>query len=49
MITLAKNYPPRVRKVVADILGDIKQAALQREMKKTLLPTTRFNMNYKTV
>ncbi len=49
VITLAKNYPPRVRKVVADILGDIKQAALQREMKKTLLPTTRFNMNYKTV
>ncbi len=49
VITLAKNYPPRVRKAVADILGDIKQAALQREMKKTLLPTTRFNMNYKTV
>ena len=49
VITLAKNYPPRVRKVVVDILGDIKQAALQREMKKTLLPTTRFNMNYKTV
>lgn len=49
VITLAKNYPPRVRKVVADILGDIKQTVLQREIKKTLLSTTRFNMNYKTV
>lgn len=49
VVTLAKNYPPRVRKVVADILRDIKQTVLQREMEKTLLPTTRFNINYKTV
>ena len=39
---------PRVRKVVADILGDIRQTVLQTEMAKTILPTTRFNLDYKT-
>ena len=48
IVSLAKNYPPRVRKAVADILGDIGQTALQMEMAKTLLPTTRFNLDYKT-
>ncbi len=47
-VFLAKSYPPRVRKVVADILGDIGQTMLQTEMAKTLLPTTRFNLDYKT-
>lgn len=47
-VSLAKKYPPRVRKVIADILGDIEQSILQAEMAKTLLPTTRFNLNYKT-
>lgn len=44
--SLAKSYPPRVRKVVADLMGDIGQSALQTELKKTILPTTRFNLNY---
>lgn len=48
IVSLAKNYPPRVRRVVADILGDIGQAMLQTEMTNTLIPTTRFNFNYKT-
>ena len=48
IVSLAKSYPPRVRKAVADILGDIGQTALQMEMAKTLLPTTRFNLDYKT-
>lgn len=47
VVALAKYYPPRVRKVVADMLGDMERTDLQREMKKTLRPTTRFNMNYK--
>lgn len=46
IVYLAKSYPPRVRKVVADILGDIGQTVLQAKMEKTILPTTRFNMNY---
>jgi len=48
IVSLAKRYPPRVRKVVADILGDIGQTSLQAEMRKALLPTTRFNLGYKT-
>lgn len=48
IVSLAKRYPPRVRKAVADILGDIGQTVLQKEMAKTLLPTTRFNLGYKT-
>ena len=48
IVFLAKSYPPRVRKVVADILGDIRQTVLQTEMAKTILPTTRFNLDYKT-
>lgn len=48
VVSLAKKYPPRVRKVVADILGDIGQNMLQVEMEKTLIPTTRFNLDYKT-
>lgn len=48
IVSLAKSYPPRVRKVVADILGDIRQTVLLTEMAKTILPTTRFNLDYKT-
>ena len=48
IVSLAKSYPPRVRKTVTDILGDIGQTVLQAEMTKTLLPTTRFNLDYRT-
>lgn len=48
IVSLAKRYPPRVRKTVTDILGDIGQTVLQAEMAKTLLPTTRFNLDYRT-
>ena len=48
IVSLAKSYPPRVRKAVADILGDIGQTMMQMEMAKTLLPTTRFNLDYRT-
>ena len=48
IVSLAKSYPPRVRKTVTDILGDIGQTVLQAEMAKTLLPTTRFNLDYRT-
>jgi hypothetical protein len=49
VVSLAKNYPPRVRKIVADILGEIGQHDLQREISNTILPTTRFNLNYETI
>ncbi len=48
IVALAKRYPPRVRKVIADMMGDIGQTAFQTEMMGTLLPTTRFNLGYKT-
>lgn len=46
IVLLAKNYPPRVRKVVADIMGDIGQTELQKEMNGTIHPTTRFKLDY---
>ena len=48
VISLIKDYPPRVRKIVSDILGEIGQHDLQREIASTILPTTRFNLSYKT-
>lgn len=47
IVSLAKNYPPRVRKAVSDILGDIGQPQLSTEAASTIFPTTRFNLNYK--
>ena len=46
IVSLSRSYPPRVRKTVADILGDIGQPQLQSEVSKTILPTTRFNLSY---
>ena len=48
VVSLAKDYPPRVRKIVADILGEMGQYDLQWKIANTVLPTTRFNLNYKT-
>ena len=47
IVSLAKKYPPRVRKTVADMLGDLGQDDLQAEMTKTLHPITKFNLSYK--
>ena len=48
VVSLTKDYPPRVRKIVADLLGEIGQHDLRREIASTILPTTRFNLGYKT-
>lgn len=48
VVSLTKDYPPRVRKIVADILGEIEQYDLRQELTRTILSTTRFNLNYKT-
>lgn len=47
VVTLTKGYPPRVRKIVSDILGEIGQQGLQQKLTSTILSTTRFNLNYK--
>lgn len=46
IVSLAKSYPPRVRRTVADILGDIGQPSFQADLVRTLLPSTHFNLNY---
>jgi hypothetical protein len=48
IVSLAKNYRPHVRRVVADLLGDVGSPALQKEIELTLSPTTRFNLAYQT-
>lgn len=48
IVYLSRCYPPRVRRAVADLLGDIGQPELQSEISKTILPTTRFNLDYRT-
>lgn len=48
IVYLTKDYPPRVRKILGDILGEIGQPVLQQEVASTILNTTRFNLNYKT-
>lgn len=48
IVSLAKDYPPRVRKIVADLLEDIGQQDLRQKLTCTILPTTRFNLDYKT-
>jgi hypothetical protein len=48
IVSLAKNYRPYVRRVVADLLGDVGSPALQKEIELTLSPTTRFNLAYQT-
>lgn len=44
VVSLTRDYPPRVRKIVADMLGEIEQQDLQQEISSTILPTTRFNL-----
>lgn len=47
LVLLAMNYPPRVRKVLSDIMEDMDLQKLQQELIETILPTTRFDFNYK--
>lgn len=46
VVSLTKDYPPRMRKIVANILGEIGQYELRQELTSTILSTTRFNLNY---
>jgi hypothetical protein len=48
IVSLVKNYRPYVRRVVADLLGDVGSPVLQKEVEQTLSPTTRFNLAYQT-
>ncbi len=45
--SLAKKYPPRVRKVLSDMLDDLNYPKLRDALTATIFPTTRFELNYK--
>lgn len=46
IVSLASSYPPRVRKILSDILEDINYPDLQHKLSQTLIPTTRFDLHY---
>lgn len=46
IVTLANDYPPRVRKVLSDMLEDLNKIDLHCKLSASILPTTRFNFNY---
>lgn len=46
IVSLAIHYPPRVRKVLSDMLDDLNRAELHLEISGSIIPTTRFNFSY---
>lgn len=49
LVSLAIHYPPRVRKVLSDMMGDLQCFELQNRLIETILPTTRFELSYQRV
>lgn len=47
IVSLAIPYPPRVRKILSDMLDDMNIHDLRDELLQTVIPTTRFNLHYK--
>lgn len=47
IIKLSRTYPPKVRKVLADIMGDLNFPEYESDLHETLNITTRFNTGYK--
>lgn len=47
LVNIAQSYPPRVRQTVADMMGDFNYIQLEHKLRKGLLPSTRFKINYK--
>ena len=48
MVSLAKNYPPRVRKILSQMLQGNTNVELKEQLISTICPTTRFVLPYKT-
>jgi hypothetical protein len=46
LVSLAKEYPPRVRKILSDMFLDLGKKAISDELASTVYPTTRFELNY---
>lgn len=48
IVSLAKVYPPRVRKVLCDMMNDLEKTDQYLRLSSSILPTTRFNFNYQS-
>ena len=46
VVSLAKEYPPRVRKILSDMFLDLGEKGMSDELTATVFPTTRFELNY---
>lgn len=49
IVSLAINYPARVRKILSDMLKKDNRSDLSKQLVKTICPTTRFDLPYKTI
>ncbi len=49
IVSLAINYPPRVRKILSDMLKKDNRFDLSKQLVNTICPTTRFDLPYKTI
>ena len=47
LVSLSKNYPPRVRKILCQMLQDNDNKNLSEQLEVTICPTTRFDFPYK--
>ena len=48
-VSLSMVYPPRVRKILSDMLTKNNQIDLNKQLVNTICPTTRFDLPYKTI
>ncbi|SFK78025.1 hypothetical protein SAMN05216357_10615 [Porphyromonadaceae bacterium KH3CP3RA] len=49
IVSLATNYPPRVRKILSDMLKKNNRFDLSKQLVNTICPTTRFELPYETI
>ena len=47
LVSLSKNYPPRVRKILSRMLHENNNRDLEEQLIATICPTTRFDFPYK--
>jgi hypothetical protein len=47
LVSLSKNYPPRVRKILSRMLHESDNRDLEEQLAATICPTTRFDFPYK--
>ena len=46
LVCLSQKYPPRVRKILGDMLDDLREGALRDRVVQSLCPTTRYVQHY---